>query len=328
MDIMKLLLPPDYVKQAAADIRKATKRVFLVSLVIADHPTTHELISELEAAARRGIPVTVAADIFTYGEISGSFLPLRYNSPNAKLVTKMVKTLRAAGVKFHWLGRARMTIFNGRTHSKWCVVDDTCYVFGGVNMYEGGIHNVDYMFKTENAALADRLAYEQGRIQKAERNSTNYPSVTHELGGDSVLIDGGIITQSIIYRRACELARDAEKVLYVSQYCPTGKLARILKTKKTKFYFNTPDKARGVNRLFIQWSIFRSGLKTHYSKNKPYLHAKFIIFTMPDGHEVALTGSHNFAFTGVTLGTREIALETKDPAVISQLRSFYESRVR
>ena len=84
---MKLLLPPDYVKQAAADIRKATKRVFLVSLVIADHPATHELISELEAAARRGVPVTVAADIFTYGEISGSFLPLRYNSPNSPIAS-------------------------------------------------------------------------------------------------------------------------------------------------------------------------------------------------------------------------------------------------
>lgn len=324
---MKLLLPDDYVSQAAADVRKATKRVYLISMVIADHPATHELIAEIEAAAKRGVTVHVAADVFTYGEVSGSFLPLRYNSPNAKLVTRMAKTLRAAGVKFHWLGRARLTIFNGRTHSKWCIVDDICYVFGGVNMYEGGIHNVDYIFRTENAALADRLEYEQTRIQKAERTTSNHPSVSYELGADSVLIDGGIITQSIIYRRACELARDADKVLYVSQYSPTGKLARILKTKNTKFYFNSPDKTSFINATFIRFSILISGLKSRYSKNKAYLHAKFIIFTMPDGTKTAITGSHNFAYTGVTLGTREIALETKDPAVISQLELFYENHV-
>jgi len=325
---MKLLLPHDYISKAAEDVRNATERIFIISMVIADHPATHLLISELEAAARRGVSVTVAADIFTYGEINGSFLPLRYNSPNAKLVTKMAKTLRAAGVKFHWLGRARLTILNGRTHSKWSVIDNVCYVFGGVNLYEKGINNVDYMFRIESAPLADRLAYEQGRIQKAERTTTNYPSVSHELDGNSVLIDGGIITQSIIYRRACELAREADKILYVSQYCPTGKLSRILKTKNTKFYFNTPDKADLLNRVFIRFSIFVSGLKSRYAKSKPYLHAKFIIFTMPDGHEVALTGSHNFAYTGVTLGTREIALETKDPAVIGQLRSFYVQHVK
>jgi cardiolipin synthase len=324
---MKLLLPQDYVSQAAADVRKATKRVYLISMVIADHPATHELITEIEAAAKRGVTVHVAADIFTYGEVSGSFLPLRYNSPNAKLVTKMAKTLRAAGVKFHWLGRARLTIFNGRTHNKWCVVDDTCYVFGGVNMYEGGIHNVDYMFRTVNTALADRLVHEQTRIQKAERTTTNHPSARHGFGNDTVLIDGGIITQSIIYRRACELAKEADKILYVSQYCPTGKLARILKRKKTKFYFNSPDKTSGLNAAFIRFSIFISGLKSRYSKNKAYLHAKFIIFTLPDGSKAALTGSHNFAYTGVTLGTREIALETKDPAVISQLESFYKEHV-
>lgn len=324
---MKLLLPPDYIEQAAADVRKATKRVHLISMVIADHPATHLLISEIEAAARRGVSVHVAADIFTFGEINGSFLPLRYNSPNAKLVTKMVKTLRAAGVKFHWLGRGRMTILNGRTHSKWCIVDDTCYVFGGVNIYEGGIHNVDYMFKTENPRLADRLAYEQTRIQRAERSSTNYPSVSHELDGDSVLIDGGIITQSIIYRRVCELAKESDKILYVSQYCPTGKIGRILKTKDADLYFNLPENASYLNRLFLRMSIFFSGLETKYSKDRAYLHAKYMIFTHADGTKTAITGSHNFAFTGVTLGTREIALETKNPAVIAQLEAFFQEHV-
>ena len=323
---MQLLLPTNYVAQAAAQMKTAKKRIFLISMVIADHPSTHELITELEAAARRGVSVTVAADVFTYGEVSGSFLPIRYYSPNGKLATKMAKTLKAAGVKFHWLGRGRSTVLTGRTHSKWCVIDDTSYVFGGVNMFEEGIKNIDYMFKVEDARLADRLAYEQVRIQRAERTSTNYPSVTHELEGNSILIDGGIVTQSIIYRRACELAQEATDILFVSQYCPTGKLAKILKTKNTQFYFNRPEQATFINRVLIRYSLFTSRIKTLYNK-KTYLHAKFMVFTMPDGSKVALTGSHNFAYTTVLFGTREIALETADPSVISQLEKFWKQRV-
>lgn len=324
---MKLVLPPDYVAQATELVEQATKRVFLISMVIADHPATHQLVDALERAAQRGIAVTVTADIFTYGEVSGGFLPIRYYSPGVKEVNKMVKKLKSAGVTFLWLGRGHVTILNGRTHSKWCVIDDTCFVFGGVNIYqEGVVDNVDYMFRIENNHLANRLVYEQGRIVKAERGSTNYPSVTYELDGHSVLIDGGIIAHSVIYRRASELATEASHIFFVSQYCPTGKLARIFKNKNVELYFNRPEQANSLNRVLIRISMFTSGFKTLYKKSR-YLHAKYIIFTMKDGSKVAITGSHNFAYTGVLLGTREIALETSDPNIIEQLETFSRKHV-
>jgi len=324
---MKLILPADYVAQATELVKRAQKRVFLISMVVADHPATHDLIVALEEAAQRGVVVTVTADVFTYGEVSGGFLPLRYYSPGVKEVNHMVRSLKAAGVKFFWLGRGRVTMMNGRTHSKWCVIDDTCFVFGGVNMYQDGVaENVDYMFRVEHNRLADRLVYEQGRIAKSDRSSTNYPSVTYELEGNDVLIDGGIIAHSVIYRRATELAREASHILFVSQYCPTGKLARIFKKKNVSLYFNRPEQADPLNRLLISLSMFVSGFKTRYKK-EPYLHAKFIIFTMEDGSKVAITGSHNFAYTGVLFGTREIALETTDTRVIEQLESFYKRYV-
>ena len=43
---------------------------------------------------------------------------------------------------------------------------------------------------------------------------------------------------------------------------------------------------------------------------------------------MAITGSHNFVRGGVTLGTREIALQTKNPLVIDQIEAFIESQVR
>jgi cardiolipin synthase len=324
---MKLLLPLDYVAQATELVQKAEKRVFLIAMVIADHPATHELLVALEDAARRGVKVVVTADVFTYGDVGRGFLPFRYYSPGARQVNIMVKNLKAAGVKFHWLGRGHVTMFNGRTHCKWCVIDDTCFVFGGVNIHQEGVaEQTDYMFRTTNNRLADRLAYEQERIAKADRGSTNYPSVTYELEGNSVLIDGGIIAHSVIYRRAIELAQEASHIVFVSQYCPTGKLARILKKKDVKLYFNQPEQAEGFNNVLIRFSMLTSGFKTLYKK-EPYLHAKFIIFTMKDGSKVAITGSHNFAYTGVLFGTREIALETTDPAVITQLETFYRKYV-
>ncbi len=318
-----LLTAAEYLKAATKAVNAAERRVSLISMVIADHPETRGLIDALKNAAKRGITVSVAADVITYGEVTGSFLPLRYYGKGARSATGMAKDLRSAGVKFHWLGHGRVTILNGRTHSKWCVVDDTVFAFGGVNLYDEGIKHTDYMYRAEDARLADRLVDEQKRIQKAERAASNYASVGYEIDGHTVLFDGGVIGHSIIYQRVCELTKIAEKVTFVSQYCPTGRLARALKKAPATLYFNQPEQAKGFNRLLIKTSMVFSGLTTHYTR-KRYVHAKCMLFELKDGSKIAITGSHNFAYTAVLLGTREVALETKDPAVISQLESFIE----
>lgn len=297
-----------------------------MSMVTADHEATHILIKAVEEAALRGVEVVVAADIFTFGEVGGGFLPFRYYSHGARSANRMVKQLKKAGVRFHWLGRGRVTLFHGRTHSKWCIADDTVFTFGGVNLYEGGIRNNDYMFTLEDAALADRLVLEQQRIQKAESHSSNFHSTVYEQGDMTVLIDGGIIGQSVIYKRAVELAEKATRITFVSQYCPTGKLSWVLKKKPVDVYYNRPAQADGLNKIVIALAQFASGLKTIYT-NPRYLHAKCIIYTLEDGSKTAITGSHNFAYTGVLLGTREIALETSDPAIINQLEEFIAKEV-
>jgi len=295
-------------------------------MVTADHKATHRLIMALEAAALRGLEVVVAADIFTYGEVGGGFLPFRYYSRGSRSTNHMVKNLKKAGVHFNWLGRGRMTLFTGRTHSKWCIADDTVFTFGGVNLYEEGVLNNDYMFQLKDAVLADRLVLEQQRIQNAEKRSTNYHSTIFEHDDMTVLIDGGIIGQSVIYRRAIELAENASHITFVSQYCPTGRIGRILKKKPATIYFNRPVQADGLNRIVIRIAQLTTSIKTRYRKHR-YLHAKCIIFTFEDGSKTAITGSHNFAYTGVLLGTREIALETSDPYIIRQLEKFIENEV-
>lgn len=323
---MKLVYPKEYVKEASELARLAKKRIYLLSMVIADHPNTNELIVELENAAKRGVEVVMAADVLTFGSIISDFLPGKYRSKDTRQAQKMARELKKSGVKFQWLGRQRLTIYNGRTHSKWLVIDDTVFSFGGVNMYQQGIDNVDYMLRVTDNKIANRLVEEQLRIQNAEKQLLNYPSVAYEHGNDTILIDGGIVGQSVIHRRACELAEEASSITFVSQYSPTGKLSKILRNKEADCYFNRPELANGLNVLSVRASNLMGRLKNLYKKNE-YLHAKFIIFTMKDGSKKTLTGSHNFAYTGVILGTREVALETSNPNIIKQLEDFVKKEI-
>jgi cardiolipin synthase len=182
------------------------------------------------------------------------------------------------------------------------------------------------MFRCEDDRLADDLMNEFNQIAKADRSHYAYRSHKFSFGAHTVLTDGGFQGDSIIYRRAVELAKEADEILIVSQYCPTGKLSRILKTKSARLYFNPPELAGPLNKAVISIGMALSHHKTLYSR-KRYLHAKFMIFTMPDGHKVALTGSHNFVWGGVLLGTREIALETADKKIIRQLEAFFAAHV-
>lgn len=324
---MKLLLAPDYVSDATKAINKAKQRVILMSMVIADQPASHDLLDALSAAAKRGVEVQVTADTFTFGEINGGFLWMRYNSRPIRSVTNMVKKLKSAGVRFNWLGRTKTTMFTGRTHSKWCLVDDTVYCFGGVNILQSGIaENADYMFKTESTELADRIVNEYQRILASDRNGNPLRNRRLVLPFGNVLVDGGIAGSSIIYKRACDLAKEAKSVTLVSQYPPTGKLAKLIRQTRHSSYINRPEHAKGLNRLVIKYSQWRDPVSTLYQR-KRYIHAKFIIFTMKDNTKIAISGSHNFNYSGVLFGTREIALETKDQKIIGQLEEFLKNEI-
>lgn len=325
--IPKLILPKTYVQDATAQIKKATKRVSLLTMVLVHDDATDELLDALCDAAERGVIVTVAADSFTYTDFQGSYIPTTYRSSRVRDAMDMQKRFRAAGANFYWLGRLSMVAFTGRTHIKWCIVDDTVYSFGGVNLDLQSVQNTDYMFKVKNEALASRIIAEQERIIGADRSGHAYRS--HQFGDDDnmVLIDGGFLGDSIIYRRACHWAERAKHVTLVSQYCPTGKLSRLLKNTESDLYFNHWTNAGLLNRMVIRFGMLTSKHHTSYHR-RPYLHAKFIIFTLHDGSKVAISGSHNFVRAGVFLGTREVALETTNKKIITQLERFFKDHVK
>ncbi len=317
----KLLAGNEYIKDAIRVVNAAKERVCLMTMIISYDELTKDLIDAIANAKQRGVKVDIAVDIFTYLEIGGN---LRFNtshSQRTRSVELLKKTLKTANIKVNWLGRDTLLILSGRTHCKWLIADNTTYSFGGVNLYGKGVTNADFMLRYDDKDLSDYLMKEYHRIVKAEKTRSKSRSHHFDTSFGRVLIDGGRVSDSIIYRRAKQLVQDAESVVYVSQYCPTGKLAQLLKNKPTKLYFNPWQQSTSMNALFIRISSWRTKLKTDYSRQS-YIHSKFIICTMPDGSKVAITGSHNFAGGGVWLGTREIALETDNQKIVEQLESF------
>lgn len=287
------------------------------------------LIAALCAAAERGVNVSMCVDSYTYLEPNGPWKHiLKDHSAQAYRAIRTERRLKAAGVKFRWLGRGANFGVMGRTHTKWSIVDSTVYSFGGVNLSEMGIANTDFMIKITDGPLAHKLLGLHEDIVRADRgNHAGKNRLEVITSQTSILFDGGIPLHSHIYARALALAKQAESIVFVSQYCPTGRLASVFKAKNAQLYFNHWESASALNTLVIRAGMRSSKFDTLYER-EPYLHAKFIIFTMPSGKKIALTGSHNFQAGGVVLGTRELCMETTNPQIISELESFFQAYVK
>ncbi len=325
------LLPSgQYLQDLIDRITEASYRAAIVTTIFHnDSARMEEFTQAVCSAAERGVEVTFCVDTYTYLEPNGPWRHLlKDQSAQAYRAIRNERRLKNAGVKYRWLGRNANFGVMGRTHTKWCIVDDTVYSFGGVNLYEMGMVNTDYMFKIINQGLSDALYERHLQLIKADKGNHAGKNRLIELSSKThIIFDGGIPFHSEIYNRAVELANEAQEILFVSQYCPTGKLARALRSKNAKLYFNHWETASALNTLVIRAGMRSSQFETLYER-EPYLHAKFIIYTMPDGTKWALTGSHNFQTGGVVLGTRELCLETTSPGIIAELEQFFEEYVK
>lgn len=323
---MELFTPHAYAEALIKDVERAKNRVILFSHIIGNDTSTEKLITALCDAAERGVHVEVASDIFTYSIMGGWKTTPLGRDRRMHALKQMAKRFKQSGVKFDWIGQLGPILFAGRMHIKWSVVDDQVYCFGGVNLYDDGLGFADYMFGSTDVELGNHIAKEHERIMHASRIGKVHRSYQFPSLHGTVLVDGGKIGDSIIYRRACELARQAKEITFVSQYCPTGKLGKIMQAKDAKLYFSPWSLAHGFNRLLIRACMAATGYRTLYSR-QTFIHAKCIIYTMPDGQKVVLTGTHNFVRAGVALGTREIALETRDRHIIAQLEGFLAKHI-
>lgn len=318
------LVPADnFIEQATHLINQARSSIDIMMTTFRYDEATADLIHAIISAKQRGLAVSVCVDSLTYIEPKEFFLRAPKRQPKrAYQALKLERMFKKNKISFRWLGRTTNFPFSGRTHSKWLVVDNTTYSFGGLNLDRDSLSNIDYLLKINDETLAGLLRRTQQQIIKADKGSHAVKSSKVVIDSkNTILIDGGLVGDSIIYRRACSLAQSASKITLVSQYCPTGKLNRIIKQKQSKMYFNHWRRAKWFNKIAISIGMLSARQRTLYN-NVPYLHAKFILFESNDGHKTAISGSHNFMFGSVIAGTREIALETTNSQTIAQLENY------
>lgn len=331
ISVKPVLLPGEqYIEDLIDRINSAKQRIAIVTTIFHnDSDRMEQFVQTLCGAAERGVDVSFCVDSFTYLEPNGPWRHLlKDQSAQAYRAIRNERRLKSAGVKFRWLGRNANFGAMGRTHTKWSIIDDTVYSFGGINLYAMGISNTDYMLRITNQDLADAFMTRHAQLIKADKGNHAGRNRMIELSSRThIIFDGGIPFHSEIYDRAIELAQQATDIVFVSQYCPTGKLARVLRHKDAKLYFNHWEAASALNTLVIKAGMRSSQFETRY-KREPYLHAKFIIYTMPNGEKWALSGSHNFQTGGVVLGTREVCLETNSPGIITELEQFFEQYIK
>ena len=334
---IELLLPPDYLKTATKAINKAERRVCLICLTMYRDKVTNHFIDALVDAAKRGVDVHVAADFASFS------LAVEHGSAIKSAVrefrdgTGLSREFRSAGATFRWLGRNYGTLFSARTHSKWLVVDDTVFMFGGVNTDDDAVKKYnDYMFRIDDPQLADLVEKEHRNVERADRTKrlTRNHRETSSVG--TVLFDNGHPLWSIIYNTVVKLTKDPEvdHMLFVSQYSPSGLLARAIRKRSgvdtgfAQIYFNPIEKVDSPSNQFMLHLGSNDLREKNLYKRDQYLHAKFIIFTYNDGHQVAITGSHNFVEASSRIGTREVALLTENRDIIRALEKFFHDKVQ
>lgn len=327
-----LLLPPEYIARLIRDINQATSRIYITALIVMNDDATRDLIAALIRAGQRGVDVSIAMDIyFTYREIKATNPGKRSFHGHVKHMRETRRRLEHEGVKVRWLSQFGTVLISRRTHIKWSIVDSTVYSYGGTNLYaESILEYNDYIFRVKNKVLANQMASEHQRVIRTDRAGHGYRSHFFGTPEHRVLVDGGNMLDSIIYRHVLQYAEEALRIVYVSQYCPSGKLARLLQLNpNNEVYFNAPANLRDRASRTIAHIVtfFNTSIVNSYDRQR-YLHAKFMLFEMPDGQTIAITGSHNFVGMGGTLGNREVALETTDPHIIQSLQHFLTTHIK
>ncbi len=322
----KLVTSQAYTHRVLKAIQHAKKHVYVLALIIQQTDDASEIITALTRASHRGVGVNVVADFSTVTYANGHLNPYYGYVKQLGAARDLANRLRSAGARFSWVGTRSPFLFAGRTHSKWIVADSTVFCFGGISPHELFTDDIDYMFEQHDPVLASMLINEQTSILHAENADTAYVSRAVSVSQGTLLIDGGIPFDSIIYRQAVKLIHSSSHVLMVTQYCPTGVIAKALKDTDNLVYYNEPTTSDPLTNMLIHAGKITTSIQNLYKK-KPYIHAKFLIATDENGHKTAITGSHNFISYGVTLGTRELALMTKDPTIIKSLETFYRSYI-
>ncbi len=302
----------------------AQKRITIASMLLLAEKRVGHILALLEQAIERGVSVTL---LFDNGALRSHFIYQIDEGSTRKTVLRdtfaTLETLAAKGATVYPFSKSRLHPYRGRCHVKITILDDTVYSFGGINMMDGGFRSTDFMLSQVYPAAANILT------DLVEQIGTQGPPLLNRdpsIAQGSILFDGGEPHHSIIYERACELTLQAKHVTFVSQMTPSGRLGQLLSKTDATCYFNRPEQMTAPQSWGQIFDQQRYRITNSYTRAE-YIHAKCMLFELPSGQHVVLTGSNNFSYRGVAYGTQEIALCSTDPRLYESLDEFIRKTI-
>lgn len=333
-----LFLPHDFLSDFKERIARAKKRVWLQAMVV----ETGEIMDQVEPlllnALKRGVEVKIYYDWVTqeyfHGEIR--LLP-SFNTHQNQIEkefhqknTAFFKRMQNAGAEVIEVNRPLMgkhvLPVMGRNHIKIYVVDDVAWM-GGMNFFDENFEVLDFLVLFDEYRMVEILA-KQFEMVNNRRPAADFTWDVGEIG--TLVVDSGKILQSLIYTNALELVSSAQtEIVFASQLVPENQMLDLLMDKAaegvqiTVYTSNVEDKSFNKYPFKYFYDEFRKriqigrGAITFVHLNKK-IHAKVVLV---DGREV-MFGSHNFVESGVRMGTQEISLRTRLPALVSQVQGF------
>lgn len=228
--------------------------------------------------------------------------------------------------------KGELVPFSGRDHLKWARVDERVFYIGGLNFGESAAESAEFMVKFTGEA-ARKLIHEFERIRTEEiKEDYSFP-VTAET---TFLYDVGLPGKSLILETAVRMIQSAESSIEnVSTFVPDGLVARLLTEQSRngkRVEVITSDYTVGSmvppDIPTFGWLVSKiNAARNLLEGNKipirkiPFhgTHAKLLIIDS----KKALFGSHNLSEALVDRGTKEAAIVTTDPVLVSNLRSRF-----
>jgi len=341
---VRLLDKPAYLQHLADAIGRTKRgdRVAVASFTFEpEEPPIARLVSELCAAAQRGVQVSLAVDAYIFllhgrRKTPGPWWFNMQAKPPLHGVFRerlaAIEVLRNSGVVVgitNQPARRFSTPQRGRSHIKAAVVNDQVYV-GGCNLSD---FRLDLMLQWHDSDTADWLYPHLCAMATLERTSEAFDGqdwAQPVQGGAMLLVDAGLPERSIILDRSLELIDTAQRWIFIaSQYFPHGLTGQHLQRARqrgvTVYTMHNHPSQHGLAEgsllhlvlLRERTRLPRSAFAGQLAKQQHYLHAKVLAT-----EQGAIVGSHNYVPTGTKFGTAEIALQVQEAAFAHDAVTF------
>ena len=323
----QVLTPNEFLSDVLFEAERATTRVWTQAMYFESGTITKLLFEGLKKAAQNGLDTRVHIDWFSLKYSNGKYLIPRSHSFFTK--KQYFDQLVEHGIVLYYVNPPTLLQhffpYSGRNHIKLTIIDNAIAYIGGVNFADTDFTFSDFMVKVTDPAIVSELAaiFEQIEKQQLIDNTLTIDENT------KIIVDCGKPNRSPILIEAVKAVSLARvSVLHTGQFVPDGKFLRALieaGQRHAQISIIAPSK-NSFTPIFSfvyrlnRWLLFLQSNRLQITYKKTMVHAKLTIID----NSTVIIGSHNLSGRGVRVGTGEIALLSRNPVLVQNLRVYFE----